>query len=101
MGALAPVALCVALLATSARAACTCPDTPFTCTVDSLFSISGEENCVPSGGVLDASIVMPAATELTAVDFAGLTRVTGDILVRLYHLRSTSSPLQRLPKAPS
>jgi hypothetical protein len=78
-----PLAQCLALaaLAATARAACTCPDTPAPCTTDSLFSDSGEDDCVPNAaGLLDASIVMQSSSDLSAVDLGGITRVTGDVL---------------------
>ena len=71
-----PLAQCLALaaLAATARAACTCPDTPAPCTTDSLFSDSGEDDCVPNAaGLLDASIVMQSSSDLSAVDLGGIT----------------------------
>lgn len=78
----------------TAHAACTCPDVPTPCTTESLFSDSGEDNCVPMGGTLDASIVMPSSSELIAVDLGGIVRVTGDVLF----LSSTSVTSLALPE---
>jgi len=62
-------------------AACTCPDSTNTCTTDNLFSETGEDNCVPTGGLLDASLVVAATAALTAVDLGGLVRISGSVLV--------------------
>ena len=62
-------------------AACTCPDSPTTCTTDNLFSDTGEDDCVPTGGLLEASLVVSATTALTAVDLGGIVRISGSVLV--------------------
>ena len=58
------------------------PDSPTTCTIDNLFSETGQDDCVPTAaGLLDASLVLPATTALAAVDLSGLVRIGGNVLV--------------------